>query len=176
MARAAASLAQVHRARIISTGEHVVVKGQYPDLVALLDEDFNTVVKMLRLARWIPGSQDFDSWLATLHTQLLAEVDYPREHRMAQAMSDGLSRHAALQNAPVAIRIPQFWPELCSTGVLTMEYIEGHRAASARVAALHQMLEVCFSASSEMPQLGSGSSSISEAIARKHKWQTHKVQ
>ncbi len=137
-ALAAASLAQVHRARIISTGEHVVVKGQYPDLIALLDEDFNTVVKMLRLARWIPGSQDFDSWLATLHTQLLAEVDYPREHRMAKAMSDGLSRHAALQNAPVAIRIPQFWPELCSTGVLTMEYIEGHRAASAKVAALPQ--------------------------------------
>ena len=75
-ALAAASLAQVHRARIVSTGESVVVKSQYPDLVALLDEDFNTVVKMLRLARWIPGSRDFDSWLATLHAQLLAEVDY----------------------------------------------------------------------------------------------------
>ena len=37
-ARAAASLAQVHRARIASTGEQVIVKGQYPDLVALLDQ------------------------------------------------------------------------------------------------------------------------------------------
>ncbi len=137
-ALAAASLAQVHRARIISTGEHVVVKGQYPDLVALLDEDFNTVVKMLRLAKWIPGSRDFDSWLATLHTQLLAEVDYRREHRVAKAMADGLSQHAALQGAPVAIRIPRFWPDLCSADVLTMEYIEGHRAASTEVATLSQ--------------------------------------
>ena len=137
-ALAAASLAQVHRARIISTGEHVVVKGQYPDLVALLDEDFNTVVKMLRLAKWIPGSRDFDSWLATLHTQLLAEVDYRREHRVAKAMADGLSQHAALQGAPVAIRIPQFWPGLCCANVLTMEYIEGHRAASTEVATLSQ--------------------------------------
>ena len=137
-ALAAASLAQVHRARIISTGEHVVVKGQYPDLVALLDEDFNAVVKMLRLAKWVPGNRDFDSWLATLHTQLLAEVDYPREHRVAKAMAEGLSQHAALQSAPVAIRIPQFWRELCSADVLTMEYIEGHRAASTEVATLSQ--------------------------------------
>ncbi|MEK9534762.1 MAG: AarF/UbiB family protein, partial [Halieaceae bacterium] len=137
-ALAAASLAQVHRARVVSTGESVVVKGQYPDLVAVLDEDFNTVVKMLRLARWIPGSRDFDSWLATLHAQLLAEVDYPRELRMAQVMAEGLAQHKALQSAPVSLRVPYFWPELCSTDVLTMEYVEGHRAASATVAALPQ--------------------------------------
>jgi len=137
-ALAAASLAQVHRARLVSTGESIVVKGQYPDLVALLDEDFNTVVKMLRLARWIPGSRDFDSWLATLHTQLLAEVDYPRELRMAQVMAEGLAQHEALQSAPVALRVPRFWAELCSINVLTMEYVEGHRAASPEVAALPQ--------------------------------------
>ncbi|MBM28738.1 MAG: ABC transporter [Halieaceae bacterium] len=137
-ALAAASLAQVHRARVVSTGESVVVKGQYPDLVALLDEDFDTVVKMLRLARWIPGSRDFDSWLATLHTQLLAEVDYPRELRVAQMMAEGLAQHEALQSAPVTLRVPRFWAELCSTSVLTMEYVEGHRAASPEVAALPQ--------------------------------------
>ena len=137
-ALAAASLAQVHPAHLVSTGESVVVKGQYPDLVAVLDEDFNTVVKMLRLARWIPGSRDFDSWLATLHAQLLAEVDYPRELRMAQVMAEGLAQHKALQSAPVSLRVPYFWPELCSTDVLTMEYVEGHRAASATVAALPQ--------------------------------------
>ena len=137
-ALAAASLAQVHRARIVSTGESVVVKGQYPDLVALLDEDFNTVVKMLRLARWIPGSRDFDSWLTTLHKQLLAEVDYPRELRMAQVMAEGLARHEALQSAPVTLHVPHFWAELCSINVLTMEYVEGHRAASPEVAALPQ--------------------------------------
>ena len=135
-ALAAASLAQVHRARVVSTGKSVVVKGQYPDLVALLDEDFNTVVKMLRLAKWIPGSRDFDSWLATLHAQLLAEVDYPRELQMAQVMAEGLAQHKALQSAPVSLRVPHFWPELCSTDVLTMEYVEGHRAASPEVAAL----------------------------------------
>ena len=137
-ALAAASLAQVHRARIASTGEQVIVKGQYPDLVALLDDDFNAVVKMLRLARWIPGSRDFDSWLSTLHKQLLAEVDYPREQQMAQAMADALAKHPQLQRTPVSIRVPQFWPELCTVDVLTMEYVDGHRAASTAVATLPQ--------------------------------------
>jgi len=137
-ALAAASLAQVHRARIASTGEQIVVKGQYPDLVALLNDDFNAVVAMLRLARWIPRSQDFDSWLSTLHKQLLAEVDYPREQRMAQTMSDALAKHPQLQRAPVSIRVPQFWPELCTVDVLTMEYVEGHRAASPAVAKIAQ--------------------------------------
>lgn len=137
-ALAAASLAQVHRAKIVATEDQVVVKGQYPDLVALLDDDFNTVVNMLRLARWIPGSQDFDGWLNTLHTQLLAEVDYPREQRMAQTMQDALSQHPQLQRAAVTVRVPKFWPELCRPDVLTMEYVEGHRAASVEVAALPQ--------------------------------------
>ena len=137
-ALAAASLAQVHRAQITLTGEQVVVKGQYPDLVALLDDDFNAVVKMLRLARWIPGSRDFDSWLSTLHKQLLAEVDYPREQRMAQTMATALAEHSQLQRSPVSIRVPHFWPELCSVDVLTMEYVEGHRAASPAVATLPQ--------------------------------------
>ena len=137
-ALAAASLAQVHRARIKSTGQEVVLKAQYPELAEVLDDDFNAVVKMLRLARWIPGSRDFDSWLSTLHKQLLAEVDYPREQRMAQTMADALAKHRQLQRAPVTIRVPQFWPELCTIDVLTMEYVEGHRAASTAVATLPQ--------------------------------------
>ena len=137
-ALAAASLAQVHRGKIVSTGQHVVVKGQYPELVALLEEDFNTVVKMLRLARWIPVSRDFDSWLTTLHGQLLAEVDYPREQAVAAAMADALRQHPALQQGSVSVRVPRFWPEYCSQQVLTMEYVEGSRAASTEVSALPQ--------------------------------------
>ena len=57
---------------------------------------------------------------------------------MAQVMAEGLAQHEALQSAPVTLRVPLFWPELCSTDVLTMEYVEGHRAASPEVAALPQ--------------------------------------
>ena len=137
-ALAAASLAQVHRARIKSTGQEVVLKAQYPELAAVLDDDFNAVVRMLRLARWIPASRDFDSWLATLHEQLHAEMDYPREQAIAQTFASALEHHAHLTETQVALKVPQFWQAYCGAQVLTLDYVEGHRAGSAAVAALSQ--------------------------------------
>ena len=137
-ALAAASLAQVHRARIKSTGHEVVLKAQYPELAAVLDDDFNAVVRMLRLARWIPASRDFDSWLTTLHEQLHAEIDYPREQAMALAFASALDHHANLTETQVALKVPQFWQAYCGDQVLTLDYVEGHRAGSAAVAALPQ--------------------------------------
>jgi predicted unusual protein kinase regulating ubiquinone biosynthesis (AarF/ABC1/UbiB family) len=138
LALAAASLAQVHRARIKSTGQEVVLKVQYPELAAVLDDDFNAVVRMLRLARWIPVSRDFDSWLATLHEQLHAEMDYPREQAMARTFASALEHHAHLTETQVALKVPQFWQAYCGAQVLTLDYVEGHRAGSVAVAALPQ--------------------------------------
>ena len=108
-ALAAASLAQVHRATIDATGEAVVVKVQYPDLADLLDEDFQAVVRMLRLARWIPAGRDFDSWLNTLHQQLRAEIDYPRERAVARQMAAGLTAHPDLNGNDVEVCVPTFF-------------------------------------------------------------------
>ena len=137
-ALAAASLAQVHRARIKSTGHEVVLKAQYPELAAVLDDDFNAVVRMLRLARWIPASRDFDSWLTILHEQLHAELDYPREQAMAVAFASALEHHPHLTETQVALTVPQFWQAYCGAQVLTLDYVKGHRAGSAAVAALSQ--------------------------------------
>ena len=108
-ALAAASLAQVHRARVVATDDAVVVKVQYPDLADMLDEDFDAVVKMLRLARWIPISQNFDSWLATLRTQLHAEIDYPREMAIAKKLASALVKYDALTVEGVSLSVPNFW-------------------------------------------------------------------
>ena len=135
---AAASLAQVHRARVIETGQSVVVKGQYPELSAVLDDDFKAVVKMLRLARWIPASRDFDRWLATVHEQLLSEVDYPRERAMAINFAGAIRGSETLDNTPINLRVPRFWDAYCGEQVVTMDYINGHRAGSEAVAALPQ--------------------------------------
>ena len=135
---AAASLAQVHRARVIETGQSVVVKGQYPELSAVLDDDFKAVVRMLRLARWIPASRDFDRWLATVHEQLLSEVDYPRERAMAINFAGAIRGSETLGNTPINLRVPRFWDAYCGEQVVTMDYINGHRAGSEAVAALPQ--------------------------------------
>ena len=59
-ALAAASLAQVHRARVLATGEEICLKVQYPGLADVIDSDFDAVVRMLVLARWVQAGRDLD--------------------------------------------------------------------------------------------------------------------
>lgn len=137
-ALAAASLAQVHRARVTATKESVVVKVQYPNLAIMLDEDFDAVVKMLRLARWIPLTRDFDSWLEVMRDQLHAEIDYPRESAVAQEFAIALQQHHCLSVDGVTLAVPKFWPRYSGAQWLTMDYVPGFQAGSSEVAALPQ--------------------------------------
>ena len=76
---AAASLAQVHRAQVIETGEMICLKVQYPGLADVIDTDFDAVVRMLKLARWLPAGRDLDDWLESMRSYLHNEIDYQRE-------------------------------------------------------------------------------------------------
>ena len=137
-ALAAASLAQVHRAKHRQTQKDLVLKIQYPDLVGVLDEDFAAVVKMLRLARWVPASKDFDSWLQVLHEQLILEVDYPRELALAQEMADALGANSRMAELDIDFHVPAYDAELSSTDVLVMDFVRGKLVTDPSVAALSQ--------------------------------------
>ncbi|EED35257.1 ABC-1 domain protein [Luminiphilus syltensis NOR5-1B] len=133
---AAASLAQVHRARVKATGQQLVLKVQYPELTAVIDDDFNVVVRMMRLARWIPAGRDFDAWLSTMRRQLHAETDYPRELAMAGRMAAHLS--AWQPEAEVTIRVPEYHAVYSAGEVLAIEYIDGLPVTDARILQLSQ--------------------------------------
>src|SRR5262245_41578872 len=83
---AAASLAQVHRAKLI-TGQSVAVKVQRPGLKALIEFDL-TVLR--RVARWLeryPNLIRGVEWQATLkefRTTVFEEMDYEQEVRNAE--------------------------------------------------------------------------------------------
>jgi predicted unusual protein kinase regulating ubiquinone biosynthesis (AarF/ABC1/UbiB family) len=79
---AAASLGQVHRARL-RTGERVAVKVQYPGIARALRADFDNARTLLRL---LPLMRERDTLAATLENiseTLLEETDYRAEARMA---------------------------------------------------------------------------------------------
>jgi len=136
-ALAAASLAQVHRGSIRSSGQDIVLKVQYPELTEVLDEDFDAVVGMLRIARWIPAGRDFDCWLETMREQLHLETDYPRERAMARRMAGLLADPETRARLP-QVHIPAYYPDYCSDTVLAMDYVLGNRVTSAKVAGLPQ--------------------------------------
>lgn len=136
---AAASLAQVHRARIRKTGQEIVLKVQYPDLRTVIDNDFKSVVRMLTVAKWLPAGSDIEAWLESMREQLHSEVDYPREVAQAVAMSERVEgwNEARPANA-AAIHVPEYLQRYCHDDILAMSYVDGVNVGAAEVAVLPQ--------------------------------------
>jgi predicted unusual protein kinase regulating ubiquinone biosynthesis (AarF/ABC1/UbiB family) len=130
---AAASLAQVHLARVRATGEWICLKLQYPGLAEVIDADFDAVVRMLLLARWVKAGRELDDWLQSMRSHLHHEIDYVREATLTRKMAalvqgidvDGVSYH-----------VPRVHDEFCTNTVLALEYIEGYSVSDPDVAGL----------------------------------------
>tara|TARA_R110001599_G_scaffold145321_2_gene327723 strand:- start:15239 stop:16648 length:1410 start_codon:yes stop_codon:yes gene_type:complete len=132
-ALAAASLAQVHVATVRASGEQICLKVQYPGLADVIDSDFDAVVRLLVLARWLPAGRDLDDWLESMRTHLHNEIDYPREARLTERMAELVS---ALDSGPVSYRVPRLYLRYCTDTVLALEYMRGLSVTAPPVAAL----------------------------------------
>jgi predicted unusual protein kinase regulating ubiquinone biosynthesis (AarF/ABC1/UbiB family) len=69
-----------------------VLKVQYPELAEVIDDDFDAVVRMLTMARWLRAGRDLDDWLEDMRRQLHNEIDYPREAAMTRDAALSVSR------------------------------------------------------------------------------------
>ena len=114
---AAASLGQVHRARLKS-GERVAVKIQYPGIARTIDADFRNLSALLfpmRLGRdWDYTKAQFED----IRRMLNQEVDYQQEAESTRAARK-LFRPAD------GIVVPEVYAEYSGQRVLTTEFIEG---------------------------------------------------
>lgn len=114
---AAASLGQVHRARLKS-GELVAVKVQYPGIARTIRSDFRNLfaaIAPLRLSReW----ENLKSQLEEVRSVLELETDYEREARMLQRARGWFSE----EDKTV---VPRVYESHSTRRVLTMEYLEG---------------------------------------------------
>jgi len=133
VAVAAASLAQVHLARIRDSGEWICLKLQYPGLAQVIDSDFDAVVRMLLLARWVKAGRELDDWLESMRAHLHNEIDYRREAAFTLKMATLVQQ---VQGSTVAFHVPQLHSQYCTDAVLAMEYIEGFSVADPDVAKL----------------------------------------
>ncbi len=117
---AAASLGQVHRARL-HTGEDVVVKVQRPGLKSLLDLDYRATGRLIRLLqRWLPQTRRYE--LAAIYDEFFAilfqEVDYIQEGKNAARFQANFADHPR-------IVVPQIYWQFTTIKVLTMSYVPG---------------------------------------------------
>ncbi len=117
---AAASLGQVHRARL-HTGEDVVVKIQRPGLDKLFSLDFKILGNLVKFSKKrMKGLKHFD--LEAIHQEfceiLGREIDYVQEAMNAERFRQNFLDHEL-------IMVPRVYPDLTTRRVLTMEYMPG---------------------------------------------------
>ncbi|MCH7483677.1 MAG: AarF/ABC1/UbiB kinase family protein [Chloroflexi bacterium] len=120
---AAASLAQVHRARLkpsasAPAGRVVAVKVQYPGIEEIVDNDLQNVRLLLRILARFEGNLDFTPIIEELSHNAPQELDFINEGHNAEAIAKNF---AGREN----VVVPEIIWEYSTRRVLTMEFMEG---------------------------------------------------
>lgn len=116
---AAASIGQVHRGVLKSTGMPVAIKVQYPGVANSIDSDLNNLSILLTASRLLPKGLYLDKTIANARRELALECDYVRE---AEA---GKRFQKLLQDEKDTFTVPTIIDEASGAQVLTMEMMSG---------------------------------------------------
>lgn len=116
---ASASIGQVHRARL-KTGEEVVVKIQKAGIERKVEVDLDILSGLAQMAERIPEFENFRpiAMAAEFRRVFRHELDFSREARNIQQFA------RELRGNPT-VHIPRCYPQLSTSRVLTMEYVDG---------------------------------------------------
>jgi predicted unusual protein kinase regulating ubiquinone biosynthesis (AarF/ABC1/UbiB family) len=114
---AAASIGQVHRARL-GDGTRVAVKVQYPEIEQAIEADFRPAAVSSHLASLFSPGAKIDALVREARERLLEECNYLHEAHAQQRFSELFARHPVL-------RIPAVYARLCTRRVLTTAFMKG---------------------------------------------------
>ncbi|GMS87955.1 hypothetical protein PENTCL1PPCAC_10130, partial [Pristionchus entomophagus] len=114
---AAASIGQVHRARLLD-GREVAVKIQYPGVAEGIDSDIDNLVSIMSMGGLFPKGMYLDNFVKVARRELKAECDYEREARAGRKFRELLKDSKDYY-------VPEIIDSLSSSRVLTAELISG---------------------------------------------------
>jgi predicted unusual protein kinase regulating ubiquinone biosynthesis (AarF/ABC1/UbiB family) len=114
---AAASIGQVHRARLLD-GRQVAVKVQYPGVAEALESDLGNAGMLVRLAKMMAPGIDTKSVIRELRERVLEELDYELEAQNQRSFARGYRDHPF-------IYVPDVITRLSRRRVLVTEFVEG---------------------------------------------------
>ncbi|TRY67370.1 hypothetical protein TCAL_12094 [Tigriopus californicus] len=115
---AAASIGQVHAAKLAESNREVAVKIQYPGVAQGIESDISNLLGVLNMAKILPEGLFLDSVIDHMKVELAQECDYKREAECATKMK------SLLRSSPQYL-VPEVINELSTQQVLTSEMIEG---------------------------------------------------
>ena len=114
---AAASIGQVHRARL-PDGTELAIKVQYPGVAESIDADVDNVATLLRVSGLLPRELDLGPLLDEAKRQLHEEADYEREAGEMRRFADWLEDDARYH-------VPRPIEALTTSRILAMEFVAG---------------------------------------------------
>ena len=118
-ALAAASMGQVHKATIKSSGEVICLKIQYPGVAKAIESDIKTLRSILGMFKMIPKqSAGFEQMMTELKAMLKQEVDYSRELKATAAMYELLKDRSEYV-------VPKVYPEFSGPKILATSFESG---------------------------------------------------
>jgi predicted unusual protein kinase regulating ubiquinone biosynthesis (AarF/ABC1/UbiB family) len=118
-AAAAASLGQVHKARL-ADGRTVACKLQYPNIESAVEADLSQLRLIFSIYRRYDRAIDPGLIYDEIGERLREELDYEREARHMHLYADILEREPN-------VHVPEVVPELSTSRLLTMSWLEGRR-------------------------------------------------
>jgi predicted unusual protein kinase regulating ubiquinone biosynthesis (AarF/ABC1/UbiB family) len=127
---AAASIGQVHRARL-EDGTRVAVKVQYPGVREAIEHDLANVAVMLSLGGLVARGLDVGPIVRDLKEGIRLELDYLHEAASQQRFFDAFEGHAF-------IRVPRVYHELTTGTVLVQELLAGRPFGEAQRLSQHE--------------------------------------
>ncbi|OAA71590.1 abc-1 [Cordyceps fumosorosea ARSEF 2679] len=116
---AAASIGQVHKARLKSNGRRVAVKVQFPGVADSINSDLDNLSVLLTATKLLPRGLYLNKTIDNARLELGWECDYEREAACATRYRELLAGEEAIFEAPAV------YPEASGRHVLTMDFLDG---------------------------------------------------
>lgn len=118
---AAASIGQVHKARLLDNSE-VAVKVQYPYVADSITSDLNNLRMLVNMSNVLPPGLFIDQIIKVAGTELAWECDYNLEARSQVRYRELVQADAVLGKH---VAVPQVYLDYCTDRVLTTELVQG---------------------------------------------------
>lgn len=116
---AAASIGQVHQARLKSNGKKVAVKIQFPGVADSINSDLDNLSILLTATKLLPRGLYLNKTIDNARLELGWECDYSREAECAKRYRE------LLQGEKDVFAAPYVYTEASGPQVLTMDFMEG---------------------------------------------------
>lgn len=128
---AAASIGQVHRAKIKATGENIVLKIQYPGVERAIENDLRALKTILLFAPGALKGERMNQLLQEVEEMLNRETDYRIEAANYARVRSELS-------SDTRYLVPRVHEKYCTSRILALDYMTGERIDSDTVKNLPQ--------------------------------------